>query len=218
MRKAAFLLLAAGAAVLLAVVLRGPGPQAGKSSSHREAPLIADDPTADDTDLYAFRSPDKPNTLTIIKNVIPGEDPGAGPNYYTFSPTARYNIYIDRNGDGKQDVTYRFRFNHKPGPAFLGNTVQNYTVTKIARGKARVIARASTPPDNIGPRTLKTLYKTTNYRALAQKAVKPLKGGGQVFAGQRDDAFFADIGAIFDFVAIRRGTGNTGGGKDFFGG
>jgi hypothetical protein len=215
MRKAALVLLAATAAVLLAVVLRGPSPQAGTASSHREAPLISDDPTADNTDLYAFRSPDKPNMLTIISNVIPGEDPAAGPNYFTFSPTARYNIYIDRNGDGKQDITYRFKFNRKPGVAFLGNTVQSYTVTKIARGKSQVVARASTPPNNIGPRTLKTLYKTTDYRSLAAKAVTSMKGGGLVFAGQRDDPFFGDIGAIFDFVAIRRGTGNAGGGKDF---
>ena len=218
MGRAALVLLTAAAAVLLAVVLHGPGPQPGKASSHREAPLISEDPTADDTDLYAFRSPDKPNTLTIIKNVIPGEDPAAGPNYYTFSPTARYNIYIDRNGDGRPDVTYRFRFRRKAGPAFLGDTAQPYTATKIVGGKATVVARASTPPNNVGPRTLKTLYKTTDYHSLVTKAIRNMKGGGLVFAGQREDPFFADIGAIFDFVAIRRGTGSTGGGKDFFAG
>ena len=80
------------------------------ASSHREAPLISEDPSADNTDLYAFRSPDKPNTLTIVSNWIPGEDPAAGPNYYTFSQSAKYNIYIDRNGDGKPDISYYFRF------------------------------------------------------------------------------------------------------------
>src|SRR3989475_9607129 len=132
MRKLALCLsaLAALAAGLVAVAVRG-GPGAATASSHREAPLIADDPTADNTDLYAFRSPDKPDTFTIVSNWIPGEDPAAGPNYYTFSPSARYNIYIDRNGDGKPDVTYRFRFKRNFGPFFLGDTAQPYTVTKI---------------------------------------------------------------------------------------
>src|ERR671932_2784205 len=113
MKKVVLFLLAAAAAVGAVAVARGLAPQAGKASSHREAPLIADDPTADNTDLYAFRSPDKPDTLTILSNVIPGEDPAAGPNYYTFSPTARYDIYVDRNGDGRADVSYYFRFGRK---------------------------------------------------------------------------------------------------------
>src|SRR5438093_8700460 len=113
MKKVLLLLLAAGAVAVVALV-RGPAPQASQASSHREAPLISDDPTADNTDLYAFRSPDKPDTVTIISNWIPGEDPAAGPNYYTFSPGARYNIYLDRNGDGKPDVTFRVRFPLKP--------------------------------------------------------------------------------------------------------
>src|SRR3954447_19572160 len=97
------------AAVVAAVALRG-GASRAPASSHREAPLIAQDPTADNTDVYAFRSPDKPTTVTLIDNVIPGEDPAAGPNWYTFSPSARYDIYVDRNGDGKADITWYFRF------------------------------------------------------------------------------------------------------------
>src|SRR3982751_3938177 len=155
MHKLAVALAAAALASLavVAAVVRGPAPEGAAASSHREAPLIADDPTADNTDLYAFRSPDKPDTLTILSNVIPGEDPAAGPNYYTFSPTARYNIYVDRNGDGKADVTYRFQFARKTGPFFLGDTAQPYTVTKIANGKAQVVVHGTTPPDNIGPRS-----------------------------------------------------------------
>jgi len=104
-RKLAFVLLAAAAVTAAAAVFaaRGGSPEAAKASSHREAPLISQDPTADNTDLYAFVSPDKPDTATIISNWIPGEDPAAGPNYYTFSPTARYDIYVDKNGDGKPD-------------------------------------------------------------------------------------------------------------------
>jgi hypothetical protein len=214
MRK---LIVALGAAALAtlalaAALLRGPGPSAANASSHREAPLISEDPSADNTDLYAFRSPDKPNTLTIVSNFIPGEDPAAGPNYYTFSPTARYDLYIDRNGDGKPDVSYYFRFKRNNGPFFLGDTVQPYTVTRVADGKSTVVATAKTPPDNIGPRS------TPNYHGLVMSAVAPLAGGGQVFAGQRTDPFFGDIGDIFDLVAIRKGTGATGGGRDFFAG
>ena len=204
--------LGAAAAAALAAAVAGPEPRAGVASSHREAPLIAEDPSADLTDLYAFRSPDRPNTVTILANVIPGEDPAAGPNYYTFSPNARYNLKIDTNGDITPDVIYRFGFQTKTGPFFLGNTAQPYTVTRTQRGRTTVVASGTTPPNNIGPRS------TPGYRALAQKGVSQLRGGGLAFAGQRDDAFFADIGAIFDLVAIRKGTGNTGGGKDFFAG
>src|SRR5438034_10624237 len=104
---------------LLAAVLRGSGPGTAAASSHREAPLISQDPSADNTDLYAFRSPDKPDTVTIVSNWIPGEDPGAGPNWYTFSPSARYDLYVDRNGDGKPDVTWQFRFKAGTPTAFL---------------------------------------------------------------------------------------------------
>jgi hypothetical protein len=214
MRKLALIILAATGALLLAVVSRGTSPEDSAASSHREAPLISEDPTVDNTDLYAFRSPDRPNTLTIISNFIPAEDPAAGPNYYTFSPRARYNIHIDRTGDGRPEITYRFRFKSKPGQLFLGNTEQRYTVERIAGGRSQIVARGMTPPNNIGPRTL----MGKDYRQLAQSRVANLRGGGQVFAGQRDDAFFADIGAIFDLLAIRKGTGNEGGGKDFFAG
>ncbi len=201
--------LLATAAVVGAATL---GPGSGTASSHREAPLIAEDPSADLTDLYAFRSPDKPDTVTVLANVIPGEDPAAGPNWYTFSPNARYNLKIDTDGDARPNVTYRFQFKTKTGPFFLGDTAQPFTVTRIAGGKEHVVARGTTPPNNVGPRS------TPNYRALAAKGVISFAGGGKAFAGQRDDPFFGDIGAIFDLVAIRKGTGNMGGGKDFFAG
>ena len=213
MRKSIIALAGVGLLTAAAVVGAATlGPGNGTASSHREAPLIAEDPSADLTDLYAFRSPDKPNTVTILANVIPGEDPAAGPNWYTFSPSARYNLKLDTNGDARADVTYQFRFHTKTGPFFLGDTAQPYTVTRIAGGKAKVVARGTTPPNNIGPRS------TPNYRSLAAKGVVRIAGGGSAFAGQRDDPFFGDIGAIFDLVAIRKGTGNMGGGKDFFAG
>jgi hypothetical protein len=214
MRKLTYLVLAAAVAagVILAAAVRGPGPEAGSASSHREAPAISEDPTADNTDLYAFRSPDKPDTITIISNVIPAEDPAAGPNWYRFSPNARYNVYIDRDGNARADVTYRFRFRNRAGQFFLGNTVQDYTVTRTSRGTSTVVARGATPPNNIGPKT------TPNYRELAASAVLPMDGGGLVFAGQREDAFFGDIGGVFDLLNFRQGTGSTGGGRDFFAG
>jgi Domain of unknown function (DUF4331) len=208
------LVLAAALAALGAIAAtRGGSPQAASASSHREAPLISQDPTADNTDLYAFVSPDKPDTATIIANWIPGEDPAAGPNYYTFSPTARYDIYADTNGDGKPEVSYQFRFKNQPSQFFLGNTQQSYTVTKTMGSKATIVGSGLlTPPDNIGPRS------TPDYASLAAKGVHQLDDGTTVFAGQRDDAFFADVGAIFDLVAIRQGTGASGGGKDFLAG
>ncbi|MGH3103472.1 MAG: DUF4331 domain-containing protein, partial [Gaiellaceae bacterium] len=212
MRTAALGLVVAFAAVAVAALVRGTAPDAGTASSHREAPLISDDPAADNTDLYAFRSPDKPDTITIISNVLPGEDPAAGPNYYRFSSTARYNVSIDRDGDAAPDVTYRFQFRNRAGQFFLGNTVQDYTVTRIAGSTSQVVAQGATPPNNIGPRT------TPNYRNLAAAGVLGMEGGGSVFAGQREDGFFGDVGAIFDLVALRKGTGNMGGGKDFFAG
>ena len=212
MKKVVLLLLAAAAAVGAVAIARGLSPQAGNASSHREAPLISDDPSADNTDLYAFRSPDKPDTVTIISNWIPGEDPAAGPNYYTFSPSARYNIYVDKNGDAKPDTTFRFRFTRGAGQFFLGNTVQDYTVTRIDGNQSSVVATAKTPPDNIGPKS------TPNYHTLVQQSIAQLQGGGSVFAGQRDDAFFADVGSIFDLINLRKFPPNQGGGKDFLAG
>jgi hypothetical protein len=214
MRKVAFVLLAAAGVTLLALFAGRLTPGSSTASSHREAPLISEDPTADNTDLYAFRSPDKPSTLTIVSNWIPGEDPAAGPNYYTFSQTAKYNIYVDKNGDGRPELTYSFRFKTATGPYFLGNTQQTWTAT--LNGKPW--ASGKTPIDNIGPR-FNGFVGVKNYEQAAEATIVH-KGGTAIFAGQRDDPFFADVGAIFDLVAIRKAgtTGNMGGGKDFLSG
>jgi hypothetical protein len=214
MHKLKIASVATGAVALgvVAAVMRGPQPGSATASSHREAPLISQDPSADNTDLYAFRSIDRPDQLTVISNWIPAEDPAAGPMYYEFSPTARYNIYVDKTGDGKPEVTYTFRFKQSAPVAFLRSTAQAYSVTKTEGGKPRIVGSGMTPPNNVGPRT------TPNYRALAAGGVKSVDGGVTVFAGQREDAFFSDIGQIFDSLGFRRGTGSTGGGKDFFAG
>ncbi len=215
MRKhRAFILLAVVGAALIALFVARLAPGSSTASSHREAPLISEDPSADNTDLYAFRSPDNPSTLTIVSNWIPGEDPAAGPNYYTFSQSAKYNIHIDRNGDGKPDVTYSFRFKTPNGPFFLGNTQQTWQAWRNGRG----FANGKTPINNIGPR-FNGFVGVKDYEAAAEKTIVS-KRGVKIFAGQRDDPFFADVGAIFDLVALRKAgtTGNKGGGKDFLSG
>jgi hypothetical protein len=214
MKKA---LVAAGLAVAGLAALAGvvsAGPSDGTASSHREAPLIAEDPSADGTDLYAFRSKDRPNHLTVIANWIPAEDTAAGPNYYRFSEQARYYIRLDLNGDAQADLSYQFLFKNPPQPedSFLWDTAQTYQVTKYVADKPGVVVRGglATPPNNVGPRT------TPMYKKLVEDKIYDLSDDARVFAGQREDPFFGDIGAIFDLLAIRKGTGAEGGGKDFF--
>jgi hypothetical protein len=190
----------------------------GRASSHREAPLISQDPTADNTDLYAFVSPDRPNTVTIIANYIPLESPAGGPNFPAFDDTVLYEINVDNDGDASEDLTYQFRFHTETRnpETFLYNTntidslddpdwnrPQTYSVTLVQRGpghseRSEVLGTdLPTPPDNIGPRS------TPNYDALAAAAVRDLPGGIRVFAGQRDDPFFVDLGSVFDLAGLR---------------
>ena len=170
-------------------------------SSHREAPSISQDPVADNTDVYAFVSPDKPDTVTLIANYIPLEGPAGGPNFYEFGNDVLYQIHVDNDGDNDDDVTYQFQFHttvHNPH-TFLYNTgpiasltspnwnrVQTFSVTRVREGhKPEVLgAGLSCPPVNIGPRS------TPNYGALAAAAVHTLPGGIKVFAGQRREGFF----------------------------
>jgi hypothetical protein len=190
----------------------------GRASSHREAPLISQDPMADNTDVYAFRSPDRPDTVTIVANYIPLEAPAGGPNFPAFDDTVRYEINIDNDGDASEDLSYQFRFETgtRDPDTFLYNTgpitalsdptwnrPQTYSVTLVKRGPGNsehaelLGAHLSTPPDNIGPRS------TPNYEALADAAVATLRGGIKVFAGQRDDPFFVDLGSVFDLAGLR---------------
>jgi hypothetical protein len=205
------LALFAGAIALLLVA--GPGTQAAKASSHREAPLLATDPTADNTDLYAFVSPDRPDTVTIVANYIPFQEPAGGPNFFNFDPSALYTIHVDNNGDGRDDVAYNFRFStetrnpntflYNTGP--IGslndpnwNVRQFYTLTRVTGHHETVLgSHLPSPPNNIGPRS------TPNYGSLATAAVNSLSGGVKVFAGQRDDPFFVDLGSIFDLGGLR---------------
>jgi hypothetical protein len=206
------LLAGIAASGLLALTL-ATIPSASNASSHREAPLIAKDPEADNTDLYAFVSPDKPDTVTIIANYIPLEEPAGGPNFNAFGDDVLYSINIDNTGDGEDDIQYQFRFDTKirNKNTFLYNTgpiaslndpnwnmPQSYSVTRVKGGNSKKLGdRLTTPPVNVGPRS------TPNYADLAKQAVHSIDGGIKVFAGQRDDPFYVDLGSIFDLAGLR---------------
>ena len=182
-------------------------------SSHREAPEISKDPVADSTDVYAFVSPDKPDTVTLIANYVPLQEPAGGPNFYEFGDDVRYGIHIDNNGDGYADISYEFRFhtNFQIPDSFLYNTGpiealnspnwnrrQFYDVSVTSGQSHRTLGTGlACPPCNIGPRS------TPDYPALAAEAVHSLGNGVTVFAGQRADAFYVDLGSIFDLGALR---------------
>ncbi|MFN0276831.1 MAG: DUF4331 domain-containing protein [Chitinophagales bacterium] len=181
------------------------------ASSHREAPLIANDPLADNTDLYAFRSPDDPGTVTIIANYIPGEVPFGGPNYNTFGENIRYEIHIDNNiatlGD---DIIYRFTFtrvNEDPTTFFnirlgLQNLKATYTCEKSTDGGltfSTIVTEGPVPPPNIGARSIEGgAGLATTYDALMAAAIVSASSGETVFCGPVDDPFYVDLGAIFD--------------------
>ena len=239
-------------AALVAIVVAVP---LSIGSSHREAPLTSIDPTADDTDVYAYTAKDAPDDLTVVANWVPFEDPAGGPNFYKFDQKARYYINIDNTGDGKYDVRYRFKFRDKyenggssflyalPGVASIDDPKllqkQFYDVERLSygyaksasssknrkkhsrkgksrkhkskgrhRSKRRVLRSVRTvarnipvAPNNVGPKTI------PDYTKVANQAITELPGGGKVFAGQRDDPFFVDLGMTFDGINLEGRTG-----------
>jgi len=183
-------------------------------SSHREAPEISKDPVADNTDVYAFLSPDDSSTVTLIANFIPLEGPDGGPNFYEFGDDVVYDIHVDNDGDGDADITYRFRFNielrnpntflYNTGPITSLNSPnfnrrQFYSVSMVNDyGRETFLAKnLACPPCNIGPRS------TPNYETLAAQAIHTLPSGERVFAGQRLEGFYVDLGAVFDLADLR---------------
>ena len=203
-------------------------------SSHREAPEISKDPAADNADVYAFVSPDRPDTVTLITNFVPLQDPPGGPNFFEFGDDVLYSIYIDNDGDGKPEISYVFQFSsrlrnpntflYNTGPISSLNSPnwnkrQFYSVTRVegddttaygsatnGHGKHHHAPKLKThvlgkglacPPCNIGPRS------TPNYPTLGQAAVHNLAGGIKVFAGQRTDGFYVDLGSTFDLADLR---------------
>ncbi len=192
------------------------------AASHREAPLISGDPKVDATDLYAFISPDAPESVTFIANYDPFEEPAGGPNFYSFDDKALYEIKIDNDGDAKPNIVYQFKFKtevenpntflYNTGPITsltddAWNVKQTYTLTKIENGVSTVMgSNLKSPPSNIGPKS------TPNYGALQAEALVAISDGTKVFAGQSDDPFFVDLGRIFDLITVKILGNNTGSG------
>lgn len=211
------------ASILLVVMLIDVFPFGAFASSHREAPLISNDPLADNTDVYAFRSPDDPNKVTIIACYVPGQLPQGGPNYYSFGKNIRYEIHVDNNLATKgDDIVYRFTFdqeNEDPTTFFnirLGK--QNLKITyKLERsmngGKhfRTIVNNGTVPPPNIGPRSISSPVglNAPNYDALIESAIHTASTGEKVFCGTSDDPFFVDLGGIFDLGDAPRTTGTS---------
>jgi hypothetical protein len=188
------------------------------ASSHREAPFIGGDPEADATDVYAFRSPDKPNTVTLIANYVPLEVAAAGPNFYKFGEDVLYEINVDNDGDARDDISFQLNFRNRinNGDTFLHNTGQitslddsdlnqeQFYSLSVLRGddhndpsrKGKVITNnLQVAPANVGPKSY-----PQGYSKVANQAIYTLDNGIKVFAGPRDDPFFADLGGIFDLL------------------
>ncbi|HSU02465.1 MAG TPA: DUF4331 domain-containing protein [Nocardioides sp.] len=202
--------LACTGGLLTAVGFAGLGPLAATASSHREAPLISAIPQYDGTDLYAFRSPEKQNTVTLVANWLPFEEPAGGPNFYSFATDAQYDIHVDNNADAKADVTFRWTFkdHYVTKDTFLAatgpvtsladkdlNYYQTYRLVRINKaGKTKVIVKKKrVAPSNIGKASM------PNYAALrAQATTSPVKNV-KSFAGQAEDPFFLDL-RVFDLL------------------
>ncbi|HEV8583172.1 MAG TPA: DUF4331 domain-containing protein [Thermoanaerobaculia bacterium] len=214
MRRVPLLLLIALAAALPA-----------GASSHREAPAIAGDPAIDATDLYAFVSPDRTDTVTLIANYIPLEAPYGGPNFFGFAdwPAAQYEIHVDNNGDAVEDLTFLFQFRTETANAktFLYNTgpitvdakaknpyaglnAYQYYRVYLVKGPRRADQKNAellgeylpVAPNNVGPKSIK------DYDSLANAAVRDVREGVKVFVGPRDDPFFVNLGRTFDLLNV----------------
>ena len=187
----------------------------GLASSHREAPLISQDPLADNTDVYAFVSPASPDKVTLISNFIPLQLPASGPNFWKFDDNVLYEIMVDNDGDAVEDITFQFKFRtevrnqntflYNTGPITSlddtdWNVRQFYDVIRVdgprRLGRRRVLAEdVPSPPVNVGNRSL------PNYDMVAAQAIRVLENGIQVFAGQRDEGFYVNLG-VFDLLSV----------------
>jgi len=208
-RRRAGLILAAGC--VAAASLHGLGPGGATASSHREAPLVAADPAIDNTDLYAFVSPERRDYVTFIANWQPFSEPNGGPNFYPFATDARYNINVDSNGDAKPDAVFRWTFkniDNRGNSTFLYNNGpvtsvkdenllfrQVYTLETSFNGKPFVtrITDAPVAPSRVGPASM------PDYQKLRDEAVITFPGGWKGYAGQADDPFFLDL-RVFDLL------------------
>jgi Domain of unknown function (DUF4331) len=227
---------ALGAASVAALAAGSMAVSGVFGSSHREAPKILADPTADNTDVYAFTAKDAPGSLTVVANWIPMEEPAGGPYFGKLDPRARYYVKIDNTGDGREDVAYRWKFKQRfrNPESFLDaapvvttvddpdiNFVQTYDLYRETYDRSGKLDHSKqiaddlpVAPANTGPKTV------PNYAAVSNGAIAPVRGGGKTFVGPIDDPFFLDLNTIFDGINIDKpgrpniGLGNQGGGKD----
>ncbi|MCD7441821.1 DUF4331 domain-containing protein [Streptomyces lincolnensis] len=204
--------LAAGGLAAAGVATLEPG--AASASSHREAPLISGQPQYDNTDVYAFVSPDHPDTTTVVANWIPFEEPAGGPNFFTFAEDAQYDLHIDNDGDAQGDLLFRYTFktHTKNDKTFLYNTgpvtslddpdlniTQTYDIEMIKLRKQKVTYKTKiaddvpVAPSNVGKASM------PDYATLRNQAVHKLSNGSKTFAGQADDPFFLDL-RVFDLL------------------
>lgn len=205
---------------LLALICQFPSQTL--ASSHREAPLISNDPLADNTDVYAFKSPTNPENIVLIANYIPFEHPAGGPNFYTFGERVRYEVHVDNNaGTPGADIVYRFTFmktNEDPSTFFLirlgkENLKTTYNCERSMDGGrtfTTIISNGTVPPPNIGPRSIenKTVgLGAASYDELARKSIMTASTGERIFCGPVDDPFFVDLGGIFDVGNVRPNSG-----------
>jgi hypothetical protein len=229
-RKAVALVVALAGLALTLVAARGTGPEAAQAASHREAPLISLDGPADISDFFMFRSyqPGNEDKVALVMNVNPGAEPSSGPNYYNFDPSVTYAFHVDNDRDGRaDDASFEFKFRSEirgtveaadlflsylggagpfppitaldgPGSEGLGLR-QRYEVTMV-RGhhRTRIARGLIAVPSNVGPRTM------PDYDALAAQGVYEPTPGVKVFAGQRQDPFYIDLGGVFDTFNFRR--------------
>ncbi len=192
------------------------------ASSHREAPLIADDPLADNVDLYAFRSPDSKNTVTLIATYVPLQLPQGGPNYYSFGTNIRYEVHIDNDASKPGDeIIYRVEFemkNEDPTTFFnirLGkqNLKMSYTLSRSDNGGQsfiKIITNGKVPPTNIGSRSIdSSIGLNKSYEQLVKQAITYASTGEQVYVGPSDDPFFVDLGGAFDLGDLPRQNGQA---------
>jgi hypothetical protein len=203
--------------LLLALGLCMASVTVSMASSHREAPLISYDPQADNTDLYAFRSPRDSNKVIIIANYIPFEAPQGGPNWYTFGRNVRYEIHIKNNTTSTgDDITYRFTFKtaNEDSTTFFNiragkqNQKNTYTLERMVGHSGSfftVLTNGVVPPPNIGPRSIEGAagLNVANYDTLMRRAIMSTTTGERVFAGPIDDPFFVDLGGAFDIGGFR---------------
>jgi hypothetical protein len=204
--------LAAGGLAAVGVTALEPG--AASASSHREAPLISGTPQYDNTDVYAFVSPDKPDTTTIVANWIPMEEPAGGPNFYNFADDAQYDIRIDQDGDAQEDLIFRYTFRTKVKneKTFLYNTgvveslddpdlniTQTYDIELIKLRNRAAVSRTKladdvwVAPSNVGKASM------PDFKKLRDEAVYETASGVTTYAGQADDPFFLDL-RVFDLL------------------